>query len=158
MYFIFLVSSQGTEGIKVAMSFPTWTIPKRSMGRFTIETWLLEYHMLPHALRLQLELFYCSYICHLALYFSCLFSSNIYASASFFFLWGEARQIMCCTLVCFQFYHYLADYLLKNDLSWCVSLLVIKLEGFKYALTMTLGKQSFLFGFLVTVGLGEFRE
>lgn len=153
------MSSQGTEGIKVAISFPPGQLPKRSMGRFTIKTGLLGYHMLHNALRLQLELFYCTYICHLALYFSCLFSCHIYASASFFLLWGEAWQIMYWTSVCFQFYHYFADFLLTNDLScWCVSLLVIKLERLKFALTMILGEQSFLFGFFIFVGLGEFRE
>lgn len=86
MYCIFLVSSQGREGIQVAMSFPPGQLPKRSMGRFILKTWLLECCMLHNALRLQLELFYCGYISHLALYFPCLFSCYICASASFFFL------------------------------------------------------------------------
>lgn len=42
MYCIFLVSSQGREGIKVDMSFPAGQLTKGSMGRFIIKAWLPE--------------------------------------------------------------------------------------------------------------------
>lgn len=33
MYFIFLLPSLGTEGIKVAVSFPTWTTSQEKYGK-----------------------------------------------------------------------------------------------------------------------------